>query len=94
MNRVKQIGPALYCGSWRIRDGVLTHRYRVPGILVDLLSLNTHFQKRLLSDVLKRTGDLSKGDRRDLENILGVFIDEARRREEVDRLIFPERVKV
>ncbi len=87
MNTVKEIGPALFCGSWRIRDGVLSHRYRVPGILVDLLGLNTRFQKRLLSDVLKRTGDLSKGDRRDLENILFAFIGEVRKREEVNRLL-------
>ena len=93
MNTVQERGPALFCGSWRIRDGVLTHRYRVPGILVDLLGLDRRFQKRLLSDVLKRIGDVSKGDRRDLESILGVFVGEARKREEVDRL-FSEKVKV
>lgn len=88
MNRVDVRGRTLYCGSWRIRDGVLSHRYMRPAPFVDLMGLPNRFLKRLLSGVLKQIGaDISRGDRRDLESILEVFTDEERNRQGVVRKI-------
>ena len=96
MNAVKEIGPALFCGSWRIRDGMLTHRYKRPGVIVDLLSLGTFGKKKLIKALWEKLNkdEFSKGDVRDAENLVTVFLEVTRSRREVNRLIFPERVKV
>lgn len=96
MNRVKEIGPALFCGSWRVRDGVLSHRDIRRGVVVDLLSLGTTGKQQIVEALWNRLDEdhFSKGDRRDVANLLYVFCEVERSRREAVRRIFPERVKV